>query len=169
MHRARATERVTTGTMDVAERAGKAMGAAASATVSTVHDFDQKMRISERAGNAVGVVKDSAVVQSTAAALGRAGSSVKSATNKVMEQPAVASATEVVGSGIRRLGAGLSSLTSRVVPSSRRSPSPGPEDLDGGGGPAAEVLRQAPSPGVTQSQQQPTSPPPQAGAFTLQP
>ena len=56
-------------------------------------------------------MKESAVVQSTAAALGKGVSSVRSASMKVMEQPAVAHATEAVGSSFKKLGASLSSLT----------------------------------------------------------
>ena len=98
-----------------ADRAMGAMGAAATATVNSVQDIDSKLRISERAGHAVEAVRDSAVVQNTSAALTKAGSSVKAATTKVFEQPAVANATEAVGSGFRKLGASLSSLSSRVI------------------------------------------------------
>lgn len=110
--RSRAADRVTSSTKDVA----KVMGAAATATVHSVQDFDSKLRISERAGNAVEAVRDSSVMQSTTAALTKAGSSVRSATTKVFEQPAVANATEAVGSGFRKLGASLSSLSSKVIP-----------------------------------------------------
>jgi hypothetical protein len=106
--RSRAADRVTSGTKEVA----KAMGAAAS-------DIDNKLKISERAGNAVEAVRDSAVMQSTTAALTKAGSSVRSATTKVFEQPAVANATEAVGSGFRKLGASLSSLSSKVIANTR--------------------------------------------------
>ena len=106
--RSRAADRIS---KDVA----KAMGAAATATVNSVQDIDTKLRISERAGNAVEAVRDSAVMQSTTAALTKAGSSVRSATTKVFEQPAVANATEAVGSGFRKLGASLSSLSSKVI------------------------------------------------------
>lgn len=97
--RARATEKVSAGTAQMADRTAKA-----------VKDFDTKMRISERTGHAVDAVSQSSVVQSTGAALTKAGSSVKNATMKVMEQPAVANAAESVGTGFRKLTASLSSM-----------------------------------------------------------
>lgn len=116
IQRARAAERVASGTKDMAQGAAKAVGAAATATVNSVQEFDSKLRISERTVQAVGAVRDSTVVQNTAAVLTKAGTSVKTATVKVLDQPAVASATEAVHSGIRKLGASLSSLTRQVVP-----------------------------------------------------
>jgi len=145
VQRARAAERVATGTKDVAERTGKAIGAAASATVNSVQEFDQKMRISERAGNAVEAVRDSAVVQSTASALGKAGSSVKSATTKVLEQPAVANATDAMGTGIRKLGASLTMFTSKITGRSE------PVNLDAGSKPAEEIPRGAPHSSSTET------------------
>lgn len=138
--RARAAERVTAGTKDAMHAVNKEL-----------HDFDSKMRISERAGHAVEVVRDSTVVQGTAAALTRAGSSVKQATQQVMAQPAVASASEAMGTGFRKLGQGFTSLTSRVasrVNSMSNNSSDLPADMRPGGGdvPAAEVLYHAPPP-----------------------
>lgn len=123
IQRARAAERVTSGTKDMAQGAAKAVGAAATATVNSVQEIDSKLRISERTVQAMEAVRDSSVVQNTAAALTKAGSSVKTATVKVLDQPAVTSATEAVNSGIRKLGASLSSLTRQVVP--RRADSNG--------------------------------------------
>jgi len=174
VHRARAAERVATGTMDVAERTAKAVSSAASATVTSVQEFDTKMRISERAGHAVEAVKESAVVQSAGAALSKAGSSVKSATTRVLDQPAVANATEAVGTQFRKLGASLSSLTSKVVP--RRNGAAGssgelPSEVEGAGYPshspmtAPEAIGRVTPPGPPLSQ--PTSHP-QNTAFTLQ-
>lgn len=76
--RDRAAERVTAGTKAVT----KAVGHQAT-------ELDQKLKITERAGHAVDVVRESAVMQTTAAAFQRAGSSVKTATTKVLDQPAV--------------------------------------------------------------------------------
>ena len=104
VQRARAADRVTAGTKDV----GKAIGAAAT-------DIDHRLRLSERAGHVGTAVRDSTVVQTTAAAFTKAGSSMKSATTKVFEQPAVASATEAMGSGFKKMGAGLSSFTSKMT------------------------------------------------------
>lgn len=115
--RARAADRVTSGTKDV----GKAIGAAGAAAVHSVQDIDNKLRISERATHAVEAVRDSAVVQGTAAALTKAGSSVKTATTKVLDQPAVASATEAVGTSFRKLGASLSTLSSKVIPQKKEA------------------------------------------------
>jgi len=106
--RSRATDRVTSNTKEAA----KVMGAAATATV---HDIDSKLRISERAGNAVEAVRESAAMQNTTAAFTKAGSSVRSATTKVFEQPSVVQATEAVGSGFRKFGASLSSFSSKVM------------------------------------------------------
>jgi hypothetical protein len=102
IQRARATDKVASGTAQVADKTAKAM-----------HDLDSKMRISERTGNAVGAVKESAVMQQTGAALTKAGESVRNATRKVMEQPAVSSAADSVSAGIRKLTAGFSSMTGR--------------------------------------------------------
>ena len=123
--RARAAERVATGTIDV----GKAIGAAGAAAVSSVQDIDTKLRISERASHAAEVVSNSAVVQGTAAAFTKAGSSVKAATTKVLDQPAVASATEAVGTSFRKLGASLSTLSQRVIPTTKKPDNDG-EVLD---------------------------------------
>lgn len=100
--RQRATDKVTAGTRDVAKAVG-----------GTVHDIDSRYKISDRANHAVDAVKESAVVQSTAAAFGRGMSSVKNASKKLSEQPAVAHATEAVGSSFKKLGATFSSLTGR--------------------------------------------------------
>lgn len=108
--RARAAERMKEGGKDVA----KAVGAAGAAAGAAVQDIDTKLRISERAGHAMEAVKESTVVQNTAAVLTKAGSSVKTATTKVLEQPAVHSATEAVGSGFRKLGQSLSTLSQKV-------------------------------------------------------
>lgn len=139
--RARAAERVTA-----------AAGAAATATVHSVHDIDTKLRISERASHAAATVRESAVVQGTAAALTKVGSSVKTGTTKVLEQPAVQGAAEAVGSGFRKLGASLSSLSSKVI--SRRN-STGAADAEDAAGVAAGI------PETTQQQNvgQPASPP----------
>ncbi len=102
IQRARATDKVASGTAQVADKTAKAM-----------HDLDSKMRISERTGNAVGAVKESAVMQQTGAALTKAGESVRNATRKVMEQPAVSSAADSVSAGFRKLTAGFSSMTGR--------------------------------------------------------
>ena len=107
IHRARAAEKVTS-------RTTKAVGAAANATMNSVHEFDSKMKISERANQAVGAMKESSVMQQTGIALTKAGSTVRQATAKVMEQPAVASAAETVNSGFRKLTASLSSMTGRA-------------------------------------------------------
>lgn len=120
---------------------------------SGLHEVDTKLRISERAGLAAEVVRDSAVVQSTAAAFSKAGTSMKQAGAKVMDQPAVAAASEAVGSGLRKLGSGLSSLTGRVT--NRRNSGGGgaPSDLGAGQGgaevPAAGVLRPQDAPAFT--------------------
>jgi hypothetical protein len=169
--RSRATDRVTSSTKDVA----KVMGAAATATVHSVQDIDSKLRISERAGNAVEAVRDSAVMQNTTAALTKAGSSVKSATTKVFEQPAVANATEAVGSGFRKLGASLSSLSSRVIPRGNEDTGgvavaeiPENIDLGGGRGNAEEtVVVNRASPPVSTSAAVPPPPPPTAPPTTV--
>ena len=109
--RARATEKVSAGTAQMADRTAKA-----------VKDFDSKMRISERTGHAVDAVSQSSVVQSTGAALTKVGSSVKNTTMKVMEQPAVANAAESVGTGFRKLTASLSSMVGG-------RPAPSPADV----------------------------------------
>lgn len=95
------------------EKTAKTVGAAASAAGHQVSEFDHKLKISERAGHAVETVRDSQIAQSTAAAFQRAGSTLKTTTNKVLETPQVASAAEAVGSGFRKLGQSLSSLTGR--------------------------------------------------------
>lgn len=140
VHRARATERVAIGTKDVAERTAKAMGTVASATVSSVQDLDQRLKISERAGNTFEAVKESTVVQSTAAALTKAGTTVKSATVKVFEQPAVASATEAVGSGFKKFTSSLTNFTGMVTGRSTDVEQTATAAA-GGSVPAADVLR----------------------------
>ena len=142
--RARAAERVASGTKD-------AYHAVASGTKDAYLEFDNKMRISERAGHAMEAVRESTVVQGTALALSRGASSVKQATQQVMAQPAVASASEAVGSGFKKLGQGLTSLTSRVasrVNSMSNNSSDLPADMRAGGSdvPAAHVLHHAPPP-----------------------
>lgn len=154
----------------MANRTAHVIGGAATATVQSVQDFDQKMRITERAGNAVDAVKDSAAMQTTAAALSKAGTSVKAATTKVFEQPAVANATEAMGSGFRKLGASFTSFTKSVVPSSRRDsvgePAQAPVELNSGGNVVNEgVPRRAPPPVSTQP---PAATAQGAPAFTLQ-
>jgi hypothetical protein len=104
--RQRAADRVATGTNQVA----KAIEGAAAATAQTVQGIDTRLRITDRATHAVEAVKESTVVQSTAAAFGKAGASVLTASKKVMDQPAVAQATEAVGTGIRKFTTSLSSL-----------------------------------------------------------
>lgn len=111
IHRARAAEKAYEGTKQIA-----------SATVHSVQDFDSKMKISERTGNTFAAVRDSAVVQQTGAALTRAGSQVRAATAKVMEQPTVASAAESVGTGFRRLGESLSSMVGRKATGGNQNP-----------------------------------------------
>jgi hypothetical protein len=115
VHRARAAERVASGTKDIARGAAKAVGAAANVTVTSVQDFDHKMRISERTASAVGAVRESTVVQNTAAVLSRAGTSVRNATTKVLEQPAVTSATEAMSSSMKKFGESFTSFTERVM------------------------------------------------------
>lgn len=70
------------------------------------------------------------MIQGTAAALTKAGSSVKTATTKVLDQPAVASATEAVGTSFRKLGASLSTLSSRVIPQKKGNESEVPDEFD---------------------------------------
>lgn len=135
VHRARAAERVASGTKDFARGAAKAVGAAANATVTSVQDFDHKMRFSERTASAVGAMRESTVVQNTAAVFSRAGSSVRSATAKVLEQPAVTSATEAMSSSMKKFGENFTSFTERVMQrkgsaSSGRAPSEAAVDLN---------------------------------------
>ncbi|KDD74515.1 hypothetical protein H632_c1262p1 [Helicosporidium sp. ATCC 50920] len=79
--RARATERVSEKVSDVADATGRA-----------VHDLDAKLKLSERAHSAVDAVRDSQVGRSTAAALTKAGASVRTATTRVLENEKVRSA-----------------------------------------------------------------------------
>lgn len=121
IQRARATDKVTSGTAQVADKTAKAM-----------HDLDTKMRISERTGNAVEAVKESAVMQQTGAAFTKAGESMRSATRKVMEQPAVSSAADSVSAGFRKLTASFSSMTGRnTATSSADPPAVVPENTSG--------------------------------------
>lgn len=100
VNRARTAEKIASGTAQVADKTAKA-----------VKDLDSKMHISEKTGNAVGAVKDSQVYQQAGAALTRAGSTVKSGYNKVIEQPVVANAAESVGTGFKRLTSFFTSST----------------------------------------------------------
>jgi len=92
VNRARTAEKIASGTAQVADKTAKA-----------VKDFDSKMHISEKTGNAVDAMKESQMYQQAGAALTRAGSTVKSGYTKVIEQPVVANAAESVGTGFKKL------------------------------------------------------------------
>lgn len=94
VQRARGAEAVAAAGRDVADRTGRA-----------VVDLDSRLKISEKAGRAAEVVKESAVGRSTAAALSKAGTNIRETTNRVMESEQMAAAGDAVSQGFKRLGA----------------------------------------------------------------
>ncbi|PSC73396.1 hypothetical protein C2E20_3292 isoform A [Micractinium conductrix] len=111
--RARAAEKVMGGTKDVAEKTGRAIGAAATTVGQQAIEIDHKLRISERATAASTAIKESAVGRSTSAAFTKVGAALGVGTKKVLENEKVHTATEAVSGSFKKLGASLSSLTGR--------------------------------------------------------
>ncbi|KAL4860243.1 hypothetical protein ACK3TF_000428 [Chlorella vulgaris] len=104
-------EVVTEGTKDVAQKTGRALGAAASTVGQQAIELDHKLRISERATAASTAFKESAVGRNASAAFGRLGTAMGAGTKKVMENEKVNAATGAVGTSFKKLGASISSLT----------------------------------------------------------
>ena len=73
----------------MAQKTGRALGAAATTVGQQAIELDHKLRLSERATAAGAAIKESAVGRSAGAAFGRVGSAVSASTKKVFENDKV--------------------------------------------------------------------------------